>query len=218
MTLSRKETAWKKSRKFGDVKGGRTHPKVCDGVVRKYHSLKRPAVFEQLPIVIKDNPSKDFYFPVDEVEIITQLQNLPSLLTDGITHIWLRRIKKTDYERGDAFQAMFICGSGVNLITINAFPRNLKMYFGIKKPNRGQLRFYSKWADELVSCDDSGHWFLKWSEDAIKDYYLRYLLLHEVGHFVDRYSKRFRRKSSDKRAEDFADSFAVIWNLRNGIE
>ena len=215
MTLVRKETSWKKSRKFGDVKGGRKQPKVTDGIFRKYHSLKPPTAHDNLPILLKDNPSKDFYFPADELEILSQLRKLPLMVSNEITHIWLRRIKKIDYESGNGFQAMFICGSGVNLITINAFPRDLKMHFGTKKPNRRQLRFYSKWTgDQAASCNKSGEWFLQWSEAAIKDYYLNHLLLHEVGHFLDRHSERFHSKTSVKKVEDFADAFAIKWNLR----
>jgi hypothetical protein len=167
-----------------------------------------------LPIILKDNPSKDFYFPTNEAEILSQFRKLPSEFTDEITHVWLRRIKKIDYENGDGFQAMFICGSGVNLITINAFPRDLKMHFGVKKPSTKQTRFYSKWTDELVFCKESGRWYLQWDVAAIKDYYLQHLILHEVGHFIDRYSRRFRTKTSAKQAEDFADSFAIMWNQR----
>jgi hypothetical protein len=215
MTVTRKETAWKKSRKFGVVKGGRKQPKVTDGIFRRFHSLKPPTAHDELPIFLKDNPSKNFYFPINEREILSQLQKLPLSAFNNITHIWLRRIRQVDYENGREFQAMFICGTGVNLITLNAFPLDLKMHFGPKKPSSRQLRFYAKWiGDQAVSCNETGWWFLQWSEAAIKDYYLNYLLLHEVGHFVDRYSQRFRSKSSVKKAEDFADFFAIKWNSK----
>jgi hypothetical protein len=215
MPLNKKETAWKKSRKFGDVKGGRRHPKISNGIFRKFHTLKPPTFHDKLPIFLKDNPSKDFYFPADEIEISSQLLKLPETLTDEITHIWLRRIKTTDYQTGNELQAIFICGSGVNLIAINAFPRDLKMQFGDEKPNRKTLRFYSKWiGDQSPIRSESGKWFLQWSEAAIKDYYLNHLLLHEVGHFVDRYSTRVRSKTSRKEAEDFAESFAILWNAK----
>jgi hypothetical protein len=42
MTISRKETAWKKNRKFGDVKGGRTFPKITNRIFNRQHSLQKP--------------------------------------------------------------------------------------------------------------------------------------------------------------------------------
>lgn len=39
MRQSRKETAWKKNRKFGDVKGGRMRPKLADNIFNRQHNL-----------------------------------------------------------------------------------------------------------------------------------------------------------------------------------
>lgn len=39
MKQNRKETAWKKSRKFGDVKGGRKWPKIADNIFNRKHNL-----------------------------------------------------------------------------------------------------------------------------------------------------------------------------------
>jgi hypothetical protein len=55
--LSRKQTAWKKSRKLGDVHGGRTAPKITDKIFNRAHSLQRPAPRQATPILIEDNPS-----------------------------------------------------------------------------------------------------------------------------------------------------------------
>ncbi len=38
---TRKETAWKRNRKLGDVKGGRTQPKITDNIFARVHSLQR---------------------------------------------------------------------------------------------------------------------------------------------------------------------------------
>ena len=63
---SRKDTAWKKSRKFGDVKGGRMRPKLADNIFARAHSIQRPSEGEELPIFITDNPSRDYFFPISE--------------------------------------------------------------------------------------------------------------------------------------------------------
>ena len=50
MRQSKKQTAWKKSRTFGDVKGGRRWPKLKDNIVKRKHSLLKPSEFDELPV------------------------------------------------------------------------------------------------------------------------------------------------------------------------
>lgn len=210
MSILRKETAWKKSRKLGDVKGGRRFPKVTDNIFARYHSIKPPTPHDELPIFFWDNPSRDFYFPVNEDEIMNELYQLPKEIFEGITHVWLRKVKEKDYENGNSVQSLFICGSGVKLIVLNAFPKNLKMFFGDKKPTKTRLNFYSKRCDNLIFDEKSKNWYLQWEKEKIRDYFLNHLLLHEVGHFVDSFNQRFWSKANVKKRENFADMFAVI--------
>lgn len=212
MIISRKETAWKKNRKFGDVKGGRRFPKITDKIFNRKHSLKKPSSTDELPIFITDNPSKDFYFPVSEDEILERLSKLPNEHREKITHIWLRKIKKEDYENCEETQAMFICGSDVNLIILNAFPTNLRMIFGNKKPTKRTLKRYSERTQDLQFDEKKQIWFLQWNTEAIRDYYLNSLLLHEIGHFVESVYVKFWSKAKTQRREDFANNYAKIWS------
>ena len=50
MGQSRKETAWKKSRKFGDVKGGRMRPKLTDNIINREHNFEVPKEYDETPI------------------------------------------------------------------------------------------------------------------------------------------------------------------------
>lgn len=214
MRISRKETAWKKSRKFGDVKGGRKFPKITDNIFNRQHSLQKPAENDELPIFIKDNPSRDFFFPVSEYEILEKINQLPNEYSEQITHIWLKRVDKKDYENGDSFQGIFICGSGVNLIVLSAFPKDLRMIFGKGKPLQKDLNLYSKWTQNLSFDEKKQVWFLQWELEKIRDYYLNFLLLHEIGHFVESYYERFWSKANKEKRENFADNFARIWHLK----
>ena len=215
MTVSRKETAWKKSRKFGDVKGGRTFPKIANKIFNRQHSLQKPNGNDELPIFIKDNPSKDFYFPVNESEILEKINQLPNEYRKSITHVWLKKVDKGDYENGDSLQGAFVCGSGVNLIVLSAFPKNLKMIFGARKPSRRDLNLYSKWSEELGFDEKKKIWFLQWQSEQIRDYYLEFLLFHEIGHFVESSSESFWSRAKGIKRENYADNFARIWHLRN---
>lgn len=215
MTISRKETAWKKSRKFGDVKGGRTFPKIADKIFNRQHSLQKPNENDELPIFIKDNPSKDFYFPIDETEVLEKINQLPSEYRKKITHIWLKKVDKKEYENGDSFQGAFICGSGVNLIVLSAFPKDLKMIFGAQKPSNKDLKIYSKWSEDLHFDEKRKLWFLQWKSEKIREYYSEFLLLHEFGHFIESFSESFWSRAKSIKRENFADNFARIWHLKN---
>ena len=126
--------------------------------------------------------------------------------------IWLRKIKKSSFEKGETYQACFICGSGVNLIILNSFPRDLRMNFGKKKPSKKIIKFYAEWEDNWIKENEK--WQLQWSKSSIKQYYLEHLILHEIGHLIDSKNKRFYSKTNEKQKEDFANNYAFIWNNR----
>ena len=91
MRATPKRTAFRRNRSFGDVHGGRGHRKVTDGVFAFLHPLRRPAEGQSTPILIEDNPSKDLYFPLGGHELLQAIDALPKKVTEGITHLWLRR-------------------------------------------------------------------------------------------------------------------------------
>lgn len=216
MKQSRKETAWKKNRKFGDVKGGRTRPKLVNDIFNRQHNLEAPKENEATPIFIQDNPSRDFFFPISIEEIKKILEKLPQEHTQNLTHIWLRKINNQEKEK--SIQGCFICGSGVNLIVIYPFPKDLKMTFGKKRPSSKELKWYSNYNPELI--EENGYWQLVWTEDKIKQYYLEGLFLHEMGHKIDSVYQRYWSKAYKQKAEKFADNFAYYWGhkVRNEIE
>ncbi len=127
---TRKHTAWKKNRKFGDIMGGRMRTKMADNYFKRFHNLLPPSDTDELPICLAENPSKDFYFPATIDEIKQTLSQLPQEYAGKLTHIWLRKMKKADYLKGDELQGCFICGSRVFLIVLYPFPIDLKMRFG----------------------------------------------------------------------------------------
>ncbi len=219
MRQSRKETAWKKSRKFGDVKGGRKRPKLADNIFNRQHNFSTPSENEQTPIFISDNPSKDLFFPVTVEEIKEFMNKLPSEHTENITHIWLRKMTNKELKKEGSIQGCFICGGGVNLIVLYPFPNDLNMNFGTKKPPNKALKWYSAFEPELIHAN--GNWTLKWTEEKIKKYYLEGLLLHEIGHQMDSVYKRYWSSNYKKqRAENFADNFAYYWGneIRNQVD
>ena len=209
MQQKRKETAWKKNRKFGDIKGGRSRLKMADNIFKRYHSLLPPSEFEKRPVFFQDNSSRDFFHPASVDEIKQTLEKLPFSHTSSLTHIWLRKVKKKEYEAGAVFQASFISGSKVNLIVLNAFPKDLRMHFGKKKPSKKTQKFYSSWENTWIKVGEK--WVLEWTRTGIQKYYLEYLLLFEIGTLLQSRYGHSDCKSSQKSAESIADNYAVIW-------
>lgn len=138
--MNRKLTAWRKSRKFGDIHGGRTRLRLTDNIFKRCHSLKKPSINDDLPILIEDNPSKDFFFPLSVHEVERALKALPEPDHKEITHIWLRRLKKSDYENGQTPLAEFICGSGVRVIILYPIPRSMIIELGRKSLPHGNSK------------------------------------------------------------------------------
>lgn len=218
MGQNRKETAWKKNRNFSDIHGGRMRLKCADGIFNRKHNLLPPIEGQETPIFIIENTSRDFYFPVTIDEIKETLKKLPKEHTEYLTHIWLSKVKKSEYLKGEVPQGEFICGSKVYLIKLYAVPIDNKMLFGQTKPTNKQLSFYKPYCSNLI-CDKNG-WYLQWTTESYKKYYLEKLLLHEIGHCVDYIYKRDWSKANHKQIEDFADNYAVIWsnNIKQTIE
>jgi len=193
-------------------------PKLTDNIFNRQHNLVAPKDKDETPIFIKDNPSRDFYFPVTIEEIKEFINKLPTEQTERITHIWLRKMTNKEYEKENSVQGCFICGSGVNLIVLHPFPTDMTMKFGKKKPVNKILKWYSKF--EPILSESKEGWHLKWTQEKIKNYYLEGLLLHEIGHHSDSIYKRYWSKTYNQKAENFADNYAFYWGakLRNEIK
>lgn len=211
---SRKETAWKKNRKFGDVKGGRMRPKLADNIFARAHSLQKPAPGEDLPIFMTDNPSRDYFFPIESDEMRRELAHLPRRDWCKITHIWLRRFKKTEYEANELPLAEFSCGSGVRLITLYPWPRNLEWSHGNKKPSASLLKVLNRYGAVLAFRENG--WVSAWTQPGLKNFYIEYLLFHEIGHHVDWYSRHWS-KANHRKLEDAADQYAFSRTTRRSI-
>lgn len=206
--LTRKQTAWRKNRKLGEVQGGRKRVKLEDNIFQRRHPLQRPAPNAELPILIEENPSKGFVFPVSGQEVLAHLRQFPRGVVDGITHVWLRRVRKKEFDTCELPLAEFICGSGVRVIVLYPWAKDLTLCFGDKKPTTKQLRQYGRWTKELFYKD--GQWYLRWTIEALKSFYLDLLLPHEIGHHVDWYSRHWS-KANTKQVEEFAEQCAWQW-------
>ncbi len=198
-------TPWKKSRTFGAIYGGRERRKMADNIFARAHSIKRPSKDDKLPILTQDNPSRDYYFPISAMEAKSALDLLPASDVNGITHIWLRRNQQNKY--GLAL-AEFVCGSGVRAVILYPWRRDGRLYLGRNKPLNREAAEYMRYCATILQEQEA--WYVHFAELFLRRFYLKCLLLHEVGHHVDWY-KRHWSKGNVKKMEEFADQYAVIW-------
>jgi hypothetical protein len=203
--MDRKQTAWKKSRKLGDIYGGRERLKITDRIFYRAHSLSPPHPQDELPIYIVDNPSRDFFFPLEREDIARELKCLPQQDLEGITHIWLRRFKKSEYNSGELPFANFICGSGVRLIVLYPWPVDLRLFISKKTPSDRQLKAYAKYTTSLIETPNG--WYLEWTLIQLKNFYIEVLLYHEIGHHLDEYRRRWT-PANHGIVEEYANQYA----------
>lgn len=204
--MEKKRTAWKKSRKFGDIHGGRQRPKFANEILKRVHALEAPSSFDQLPIVRVDNPSRDFFFPLSAEEVLEELRRLPEEDVANITHIWLRRFKKSEYENREVPLASFMCGGGVRAVVLYPWPRDRRLWLGKRKPSSRVLHAYRPYSQALAQTPE-GWWYLEFTLAGLKDLYTEFLLFHEVGHHIDWYTRRWS-KANKRKLEEFADQYA----------
>ena len=199
MQISKKKrTAWKKNRKFGDIFGGRMWPKRKDGIIRRAHSLSAPSEFDETPIFIADNTSRDYYFPVTPDDIRAALKEYPYEDVEYITHIWLRKHQEDDV------QGYLATGSGVVAIVLYPMRKDLKIDLGNRRPSGKTLRWYEGYGQITKSGD---RWYVQFTEETAAKYFIERLLAHEIGHCVN-YTKGLLNHRSKEKEEKSADNYA----------
>ncbi len=204
--MSRVPTPWKKSRTLGDIYGGRERLRFADNIFARAHSLERPSPDAELPILLEDNPSRDFFFPMSGQEVVEALQSLPKRDYNGITHIWLRRLKKSDFINHAQPLAWFSCGSGVRLITLYPWPTSMELSYGPRRPSNRVFNEVTRYGGDIRKRGRD--WISKWTLPALRRFYLQGILFHEVGHHIDQYYRHFT-DANVKETEEFADQYAL---------
>ena len=196
-------TPWKKSRTFGDIYGGRERHRFADNIVARAHSLPPPEPGQATPIILRDNPSRDAYFPLEASAVRTALSALPEADVAGLTHVWLRRplYRKAPLQSG-AF-GLYVAGSRVCAIILFAFPRSRVLDLGERTPNSPLVAEVRRYGADVHRR--GRRWHAAFTPEAARRFALQGILYHEIGHHQD------RRRWSDanaRRTEAVADQYA----------
>jgi hypothetical protein len=137
--------------------------------------------------------------PVTIEEVAERIERLPKR--------FLKNLEVVQFSRMTRKRALFPCygmqwGPAVYLYPIEA--SLTEIYVCPPRPEQLiEARMYGgKWEQE------GRRWRLLWSEEAIRDFYLNNVLIHEIGHTVD------DRNGSFLDRERFANWFAVEYGYR----
>ena len=148
-------------------------------------------------LVLRDNPSRDFFHPVSEEEIRKTLDRMPRKLTYSLRAVVMPRSSASDRRRGVEARRRYLC------IVLNPFPKSLRLFWSSSPPKAKAVHHYEPWNARWEE-DETG-WYQAWDLEDLKRYYLFHLLLHELGHINQ---PSFHALS---RREEFAEDFALTW-------
>lgn len=145
-------------------------------------------------------PGRGYRHVVTPDEIRRRLALLPAAMLEPLEVIQLSRMTRK--------KQSFPCygmqwGSTLYLYPIE---ESLTEYYGRPPtpPESIEARMYGgRWVE-----DGRDQWKLVWTEDAIKDFYLNNILIHELGHLLD------ERNSRTMDRERFAEWFAIEHGYR----
>lgn len=206
-------TPWKKSRTYGDIYGGRQRRRNTDNIFNRLHSLSPPGPLDERPLVVQDNPSRNFVFPATGTRLLERPRALPGEDTEDITHLWLRKAPSRDQNNvpfGDC-----VAGSGVVAIVVYPWPVDQHLRLGRTRPTAKTLRAFAPWSTDLRKIDRT--WCLRWDREAIERYTLDHVLTEMVGYRVAWHRNQWSG-TSGRRADAQAASYAARWSAAGMTE
>jgi hypothetical protein len=196
--------AERRSRKIGQTQGGRVQGGRAE---EKRSRIFTNDVWDRLSelegpwIVLRENPSRNYFHPCTGEEYLDVLRELSEDLTESVRAIVLRRLSKLDEALGIDARKRYRC------IILNSFPKSLEMAFP-RTPTEAVRHHYEPWCTRWVRREHE--WRLLWSLEEIRRYYRYHLFLHELGHLNQPWS------NSKRVRENFAENFALEWARRLG--
>jgi hypothetical protein len=150
--------------------------------------------------IVVQQPGPGYRHVVTPAEIRARLVVLPEAMLDSLEVIQLSRMTRKK-ERYPCYGMQW--GSTLYLYPIAA--DLIERWPWPPRPNQQTeaAMFGGRW----VSNAD-GSWYLVWTEATIRDYYLNNILIHELGHLLDRRNRRYVDR------ERYAEWFALHYGYR----
>jgi len=186
-----RQARWQKSQSRSGAISGRSHLATADKIFDRISGLEAPS--GKITYTTDEIPH-DVFFPLTEDEIAAALGEASASDASGITHVWLRRARASDFRSGRIPLAEYIAVDNIALLVFYPWPENLRMPL-TKKPGDVIVNRYKRWSPKLTS--HKGKWHFEWQTEQAKDFCLSELIRHEIqvhSDFIQKHAAREARK------------------------
>lgn len=152
----------------------------------------------ELQLIVQE-PGDGYLHPITAAEARDRIDQLPAQFREGLEYVHFSRMTRK--------RRLFPCyglqwGPAVYLYPVECDLEELYLRAPSPRQRIEAEMFGGRW------IEDGNQWWLVWTENTIRDYYLNNVLIHEIGHINDRRNTRFADR------ERFADWFAIEFGYR----
>lgn len=150
--------------------------------------------------VLVQPPGKGYRHVVTPAEVRGRLAELPERFLQELELVQLAQVTRK--------KESFPCYGMQWGATLYLYPLEESLIETFYAPPRPEILTEARMYGGRWDQPEAGVWTLTWSEEAIRDFYLNNILIHELGHLLD------ERNSTYTDRERFAEWFAIEYGYR----
>jgi len=172
--------------------------KIYNQLYESIYDEKRTGIF-----IHQEATHKEFIMSLSIEDVKAKLEMLPEKFTQGLKAVLLLSGSNKQLKVFDS--KLFAYGTYWNdIIFIHPFPkRNMNLYY--RKGLKPNIKNDYERVGAVVERDDKIGMWIRWTMENLKTFYLRDVLVHEIGHHFDKNSKK---------TEGFAEWFATEYGFK----
>ena len=150
---------------------------------------------------VEQPPGPGFVHPVTAANIRERLALLPKSIVNKIEVIQLSRMTRK--------RQLFPCYGMQWGSTVYLYPLEDSLIETYTRPPTPQQQIEARmYGGEWSETAENGEWTLTWTPEALQDFYLNNVLIHEIGHVLD------NRNTRTEDRERYANWFAIEYGYR----
>jgi len=175
--------------------------------VSKAYFQHRPYLHKEgeRPLVFLEPTHVDFLQPLTREDIEDTLAKVPGAYTRGLQGLF---VLSGSTKSSKVVGSLYCYGTyWLDCIFLAPFPKVMQDRYFTKPPKPSILREWRRSGAEVGQTTDGLR--VRFDGQAIRRFYIRDVLMHEIGHHVDRYWMKPNRKK-----EGFAEWFATEFGFR----
>lgn len=177
---------------------------------------KKKFEIENIDIPIYERPLNNLFYRPYSVENIHRILSLiPAEFLQELNGVYILGGTKKQEKSANSLYRYGCYDPNNQNIYLHPYPRKLLQETYRKKPKPSKLQEFTRAGIEFVAT--KGGWNLEWTEDGLKYFYMYDVLLHEIGHHVDRENTHKNTAASERYAEWFAIEYEKQLRSNNKI-